>query len=64
VKSAYAATNSALKSPQAYTLIGLICVGRGFVALWALIGTDVIGFLVSDRWVVCDKWPVSWRQNC
>lgn len=42
----------------------LIHVGRGFRALKALLGTDVIGFLTSDRWAVYDKWPVWRRQVC
>ena len=42
----------------------LICVGRGFTALKALLGTDVIGFLTSDRWAVYDKWPRWRRQIC
>ena len=42
----------------------LICVGRGFAALKALLGTDVIGFLTSDRWAVYDKWPLWRRQIC
>jgi transposase len=42
----------------------LICVGRGFQALKALLGTDVIGFLTSDRWAVYDKWPLWRRQVC
>jgi transposase len=41
-----------------------IQVGRGFRALKALLGTDVIGFLASDRWSVYDKWPVFRRQVC
>jgi transposase len=42
----------------------LICVGRGFEALKALLGTGVIGFLTSDRWAVYDKWPLWRRQVC
>jgi transposase len=41
-----------------------IQVGRGFRALKALLGTDVIGLLCSDRWPVYDKWPVFRRQVC
>jgi transposase len=42
----------------------LIQVGRGFTALKALLGTDVIGFLCSDRWAVYDQWPRWRRQVC
>ena len=42
----------------------LIAVGRGFQALKALLGCDVIGFLTSDRWAVYDKWPLWRRQVC
>jgi transposase len=42
----------------------LICAGRGFTALKALLGTGVIGFLTSDRWAVYDKWPLWRRQVC
>jgi transposase len=42
----------------------LICAGRGFQALKALLGSGVIGFLTSDRWVVYDKWPLWRRQVC
>src|SRR5437588_735272 len=42
----------------------LIAVGRGFTALKALLGTDVIGFVTSDRWAVYDKWPLWRRQIC
>lgn len=41
-----------------------ICAGRGFAALKALLGTGVIGFLTSDRWVVYDNWPLWRRQVC
>ncbi len=41
-----------------------IAVGRGFTALKALLGTDAIGFLCSDRWAVYDKWPLWRRQVC
>jgi transposase len=42
----------------------VIAVGRGFTALKALLGTDVIGFLCSDRWAVYDRWPLWRRQVC
>lgn len=42
----------------------LITAGRGFTALKALLGGDVIGFLTSDRWVVYNQWPVRRRQIC
>jgi transposase len=42
----------------------LVHVGRGFVALKALLGTGVIGVLCSDRWSAYDKWPVWCRQVC
>jgi transposase len=42
----------------------LICVGRGFQALKALLGSGVIGFLTSDRWAVYDAWPLGRRQVC
>ncbi len=42
----------------------LICAGRGFAALKALLGTGVIGFLTSDRWAVYDQWPLWRRQVC
>jgi transposase len=42
----------------------LICVGRGFAALKALLGTGVIGFLTSDRWAAYDRWPLWRRQVC
>lgn len=42
----------------------LIHVGRGFAALKALLGHDVLGILCSDRWSVYDKWPLYRRQVC
>jgi transposase len=42
----------------------LIHARRSFAALKALLGTDVIGFLTSDRWSVYDKWPLLRRQLC
>jgi transposase len=48
----------------ATTAAFLICAGRGFAALKALLGAGVIGFLTSDRWAVYDKWPVRQRQVC
>jgi transposase len=42
----------------------LICTGRGFAALKALLGTGVIGLLTSDRWAVYDQWPLWRRQVC
>jgi transposase len=42
----------------------LIHIGRCFQALKALLGTDVIGFLCSDRWRVYDRWPLGRRQIC
>jgi len=42
----------------------LIHAGRGFAALRALLGTDVIGWLTTDRWAVYDKWPLWRRQVC
>jgi transposase len=42
----------------------LVCAGRGFRALKALLGSGVIGFLTSDRWAVYDKWPLGRRQVC
>ncbi len=42
----------------------LVCVGRGFEALKALLGGGVIGVLTSDRWAVYDAWPVRRRQVC
>src|SRR5207237_2672555 len=42
----------------------VVAVGRGFTALKRLLGTDVIGFLCSDRWAVYDKRPLWRRQVC
>jgi transposase len=42
----------------------LVCAGRGFAALRALLGTGVIGFLTSDRWAAYDRWPLWRRQVC
>jgi transposase len=42
----------------------LIHASRGFKALKALLGTDVTGYLCSDRWAVYDKWPLGRRQVC
>jgi len=42
----------------------LICAGRGFAALRALLGAGVIGFLTSDRWAAYDRWPLWRRQVC
>ncbi len=42
----------------------LVHARRGFVALKALLGSDVIGFLCSDRWAVYDAWPLGRRQVC
>jgi transposase len=48
----------------ATTAVFLVHARRGFAALKALLGTDVIGRLCSDRWAVYDKWPVGRRQVC
>jgi transposase len=42
----------------------LIQARRSFRALKALLGADVIGWLISDRWAVYDKWPLRRRQLC
>jgi transposase len=42
----------------------LIHARRGFQALRALLGGDVIGYLCSDRWSAYDRWPVWRRQVC
>jgi transposase len=42
----------------------LIHARRSFQALKALLGSDVIGFLCSDRWPVYDHWPLLRRQIC
>jgi transposase len=42
----------------------LIHARRGFQALKALLGLEVLGFLCSDRWSVYAQWPLFRRQVC
>jgi transposase len=42
----------------------LIHARRSFQALKALLGSDGVGYLCSDRWSVYDRWPLARRQLC
>ena len=47
-----------------WVAVFVVHVSRGFEALQALLGTDVFGFLTSDRWPVYGNWPLWRRQVC